>query len=74
MKCRYCEETMTEIKLCDICKKKLIDECTECHSEIRHGIIPQIPFNVGQNPCGNSEGDDISFDRAVKQYEDGGKH
>jgi hypothetical protein len=73
-KCKHCGEIFDYRGWrCLYCGRKLINECSDCHCEVRHNIITPIPFNICANPRGGKGllDDDFSFERAVKLYEKG---
>lgn len=65
-KCRECEDII-EYDIPMRCR--MMKLCPQCYDEIINGKIRPACFTIGQNPCGNGMGDDMSFDIAVKNYE-----
>lgn len=40
--CKHCGDLFFEYR-CSICGGKRIDTCPECHGELVHGSIPNVP-------------------------------
>lgn len=46
MQCKHCEEPINPNRWCDICRRKLTDQCRTCHEEVAHGQIRNQNFAI----------------------------
>lgn len=50
--CRHCDDPISGTIACEVCNRKLRDQCWTCHAELAHGRIKNQNIHV----CGSGRG------------------